>query len=562
MKLIFKPLLLLLCLFSSLAAMPQNAAFVINTTNDERTYENLVIDMVATGNTIPGNSTATAGITIEPGAINVTIRNCTIKNLSGNRFGILFKVTTNGTQSSNITIDNVRIEGAVGNKEGAGISVKSAKTVNIKGCTIKTLKNGIDLPMNSTAEATNAVTIDGCTITSMGENGIHATQMGTRNNISSTNPSGILANHNNLVIKNCNISDISTSYIGANKGLYHGIYSQAAGVIIENNTVFDCYDGLGISQRSNGTIKRNRVFRCKGSGIGYFGDHMYDVNDPKLWIFNNVVFSTNQNVSLMSVQPCFNPECLDSRAKGKTLEEVYVGFNTVVYKNATTTLASGAFLINISGTMTNGDTQDKLVKVYGNLLVNRNADSKYIGSPNYPYGTTAEYDYLVGNLRTTSNVGFQDFDGDDYHLVTGSKAICWAKDVTIIPANDKDLKARDATKDAGAYDWTGTTCPTTTARISSMEAEAGEGELANTRLSLYPNPATSKLTLSYTSQADEPVNISVSSQVSGRFLHRTEWVKAGPNTILLDISNLSAGIYFLKVDGGNGQTVQKFVVLR
>jgi len=78
----------------------------------------------------------------------------------------------------------------------------------------------------------------------------------------------------------------------------------------------------------------------------------------------------------------------------------------------------------------------------------------------------------------------------------------------------------------------------------------GINEIKNKEISLYPNPTTSQLTINTTEQI-KSINI---LDVSGKT------VKAiTPNNNTIDVSDLTNGIYFLKIETENGIVTSKFI---
>lgn len=49
----------------------------------------------------------------------------------------------------------------------------------------------------------------------------------------------------------------------------HGMYLKAADILVENNTIYNCFYGSGISLRNAGILRRNRIWNCAYACIAY-----------------------------------------------------------------------------------------------------------------------------------------------------------------------------------------------------------------------------------------------------------------------------------------------------
>jgi hypothetical protein len=79
-------------------------------------------------------------------------------------------------------------------------------------------------------------------------------------------------------------------------------------------------------------------------------------------------------------------------------------------------------------------------------------------------------------------------------------------------------------------------------------------------ITLYPNPNNGKFTLTLNTEGNLDVNLMIYNS-TGAEVYSANGVKiSGKTTKNIDLSNLSAGIYNLKVSGENGSVVKKFVI--
>ncbi|MGB1204452.1 MAG: T9SS type A sorting domain-containing protein [Chitinophagales bacterium] len=80
-------------------------------------------------------------------------------------------------------------------------------------------------------------------------------------------------------------------------------------------------------------------------------------------------------------------------------------------------------------------------------------------------------------------------------------------------------------------------------------------------LNIYPNPATSQITLQYEQNiAEKEVQITIFDMLGKKILEQTKDANLGKNSILIDISNLSKACYFVKIDNGVEQITRKLMV--
>lgn len=74
---------------------------------------------------------------------------------------------------------------------------------------------------------------------------------------------------------------------------------------------------------------------------------------------------------------------------------------------------------------------------------------------------------------------------------------------------------------------------------------------------IYPNPANTQINISLSMESAEQVEISVFNQVGQMVILRSENLASGPNKIELDISNLSEGIYNMRLQAPNSKPLMK-----
>lgn len=81
------------------------------------------------------------------------------------------------------------------------------------------------------------------------------------------------------------------------------------------------------------------------------------------------------------------------------------------------------------------------------------------------------------------------------------------------------------------------------------------------KFEIYPNPATTQITLSTNSVSGADVLVKI-SDLTGRTLKTENWkVNTGKNVKSLDLSGFNPGMYFVTLTGENGETVARKKVL-
>ena len=90
--------------------------------------------------------------------------------------------------------------------------------------------------------------------------------------------------------------------------------------------------------------------------------------------------------------------------------------------------------------------------------------------------------------------------------------------------------------------------------VPEIEDESGLGGTAQLRMSVYPNPATDRLTVC-AATTDSDIAITLTS-LDGK----TVLTQRMPNNASVDVSHLAAGYYFLQVSASDGNRVEKIMV--
>lgn len=326
--------------------------------------------------------------------------------IKGQEFTSMIKLTSSAENDTLIIDCKIHDTGS-----DDGIYLRDVNNVYIKNCEIYNV-GGSGIRLGSGGSTSN-VTIEGNTIYNTIENGISVAQR---------YESGI--DHKNLRILNNIIHDTATP--GDDK--HHGIYVQSQDSLIEGNTVYNCNGGNGISIRSSGIVRKNKLWNIDGTPIKYYGDHMKGPSDLLL-IENNIAYDSGESVIRIG----------DIVSSSLAVSNFVVRFNTAIsFDSSVYTFENNLPQYNVS--------------VYGNILINTKSSSRIV---------TGALDYDSRNYKSTSLEGFSNSTSPyDFHLKEGHPATGFATGESDFPEEDIDGDSRSSDHlNAGADQSTNTQSP-------------------------------------------------------------------------------------------------------
>ena len=304
------------------------------------------------------------------------------------------KLTLTGHALDGIIIRNCTFVGAA-----ASLEVKTITGGRIEDCTfLNNAGSGVQIGVGAIGW-----TVRNCSFTNIGRNGVLVQQDAI-----------------NLVIEECEFTDVATDSVGDKR---HGIYAQAPGVLIQNNTFSRIHDGNAISIRSTGTVRGNVVgdvglLGQQSDGIKYYPSSLADPT-ATLVIENNIVWDPSKHGIELDALPA------DSL---NYAENVVIRYNTVLIR-------SGPHVLHPSprGIDLDADMADKYMSVYGNLVVNEvrglsdNSDSP-------PHA-----DFAQDNLVFAANPGFfVDWAAENFHILNNPLVVDAAQPSPAPPGADLD----------------------------------------------------------------------------------------------------------------------------
>ena len=227
------------------------------------------------------NKTFDAGLILED-AQNTLVRNCTIRNKKGN-FGVRLlrckNVRLEGCSIRNIGNESMSdyFSGSVvpkdekdypqkrGRFHAKGISIENSFDIIVSDCEITDVfGTGILINADDYTKTGN-ITIEKSRIAYIYDDGIKFTVKGDQDD----NGGKKSLPFKGGIIRNNVLHDIGlgTSQLPFAR---HGMYLKARDILVEGNTVYNCFYGQGISLRNAGVIRNNRLWNCYNCCISYW----------------------------------------------------------------------------------------------------------------------------------------------------------------------------------------------------------------------------------------------------------------------------------------------------
>ena len=98
--------------------------------------------------------------------------------------------------------------------------------------------------------------------------------------------------------------------------------------------------------------------------------------------------------------------------------------------------------------------------------------------------------------------------------------------------------------------------------VDTLNTSVHPKPAAEDKISLYPNPANTNITIEVAAHKPEKVTIELYSPEGKCVLAKTEYLNTGDNRIRLSVKSLRAGIYFVRLNGNHFNSVSKLIIER
>ncbi|MEM6344090.1 MAG: right-handed parallel beta-helix repeat-containing protein [Bacteroidota bacterium] len=324
----------------------------------------------------------------------------------------------------------------------------------------------------------------------------------------------------------------------------NGIRCNAAGSVIERNTIYQCgRDGIYMSA-PNGEIAYNDIFEC-----------MLINNDGG--IFYTVGNDNDKNTSIHHnwFHDSYGPEYADGRAAGIYLDNDSKGYD--VHHNLVWNITWSAVQMNWDAW--NNDIFNNsfwnVGQAMGAWLNGRQLINNRIWNNYAPIGDWEGNDFQ--NNLIDSNDPFGDRSMRDFRPAVGSPLI----DAGMLISGITD-GYNGAAPDIGAYEYGDTIWTAGAERFQSDFPTPIEELLQADGLKIGPNPCREQLNLLLELDYPQEIGLGLYALDGKLVLKQTTKVPAsGEHKFSLQVADLPAGIYVLRTSL-NGQSLSRRVVLR
>lgn len=407
--------------------------------------------------------------------------------------------------------------------DATGTTGYNLLTINTSAVTIK----GIDFTNSvystiSVSSAGNSFMIDACVVRNSLQYGI------TINGAS------------NGIIKDCYIG-VNNTGISCAANNYDGINIQGGG----NNQIIDChiacnlYNGIQLGSSSNNNIIKGNIIgplmsSCTSNGyrgIDIEGGSMNNIIGGILpgegnkiagneyWGIEVKEAGTIGNIISGNSMSCNSYNAIDINSGGNN--------------NIAAPVITAASPTSVSGTSL----------AFAVIEIFRAQDATVFGCAGTPVRQGVDY---LGTTTATS--------GGTWTLAGTYNGFLVATQRTVIDGSSTFSNAFN-TGDAAVW-VNGCEGPFVTSVITNLSA----GEIVNTSIKLYPNPACQYLTLTFSESTINKIDLKIYSAFGEQVFTQENFYSTGTTT--LDISQFAAGIYFMHFYDGVKYYTKKFIIVK
>lgn len=337
-------------------------------------------------NEIMENKTYTNGLVLQ-GKKNVLIRNCHFTNEKG-----VYGLSLNDCE--NIRVENCTIS-KIGNEwmtkyssqaikpdspkfqysiySAKGIELMNAKRIYVFNTTITEIfgqgisNNAIDW------KHTGDITIDSCRIAFTYDDGIKMQVKNDQVNMNEVLPM------KNVVVKRNTIHDTGLG-LSSLAHARHGMYLKVRNAVVEDNTIYNCFFGEGISLRNAGIVRNNKVWNCARACISYWAQTNTSGSSDSIVIENN---HCRQDFALpIPMRSIYEPEKFEHMAMGVLIlmftHSSYAKIKSFVIRNNTFQVGHDYLDSNaIVRGLGDAHHPDISIQFYNNTLIDKRIEKKY-----------------------------------------------------------------------------------------------------------------------------------------------------------------------------------------
>ncbi len=360
------------------------------------------------------------------------------------------------------------------------------------------------------------------------------------NNATTKNGGGMSTGGSNVNINNCTIKNNSSTLTGG--GLH---------IVPNNGAAIDAVVNV-----RNSLITNNESTSKTGGGFIVNGNHQYGDKYTITANFENVTITYNfatvsggggQTLGVDHVAGGSESVTIGDTNTSLTMVHCTVAYNTcddigkagLAFANGAATTGPHFNLYN-SIVVSDDDVANKALNfaacnphdIINNMLGGLNAFPSSQDGNNNTKGKTATFAGIATNLTDEGG------KVKVLALTDGANSIDYCTTVTgiALPTIDARTYSRDASPDAGAYEYDGV--PTSLGKVSALE------------VSISPNPANDYFRVA---GKDEVNRINIYS-LGGSLIKSETYVSQ------VDVSELTKGVYLVQIQGEKGEAIKKLVV--
>ncbi|MEO1049336.1 MAG: right-handed parallel beta-helix repeat-containing protein [Bacteroidota bacterium] len=329
--------------------------------------------------------------------INSTFQDVTVTT-EGDEYVLYIKNCQN-VYVSNVSILNTDTKFT----KSSAIRIERSDYVVVDHCRIDNHDASFDGPVHAhainLAKPTSNITIQNNTISNEAGSGINTAGKSGDYDPVHDNPIPNCIIRNNIIYN----TGLRPDLVGNSPT--HGMYVKAQDVLVENNTVYNCYDGSCLSIRSTGIIRGNKCWNAKGSVFAYWPQK--PGGDSELLLIENNVFFTTEILREGFSRPF---------AINKSYKHDLVPFDNFIVRFNTIYIAPNIAQKH-NRVAAEIDVRFPNIHVYGNVIVDERARFNPIGRENvFSDPPTPALAYYGGNLLSDDTSLFADIENFDFRL--------------------------------------------------------------------------------------------------------------------------------------------------